>query len=82
MATSGARGLAQTTVPNVNIHLKNIYAEGELVEEATIKTHLIVRQEGFRQVSRNVLHYNLSAPNLSEMGATMSGQWEMRKART
>ncbi len=53
--------LFQTTVPNVNVHLKNIYAEGELAEEATIKTHLIVRQEGSRQVSRNVLHYNLDA---------------------
>ncbi|MDQ7838147.1 MAG: virulence RhuM family protein [Thermodesulfobacteriota bacterium] len=53
--------LFQTTVPNVNIHLKNIYAEGELAEESTIKEYLIVRQEGSRQVSRNVLHYSLEA---------------------
>lgn len=53
--------LYQTTVPNVNIHLKNIYAEGELSEEATIKEYLIVRREGTRQVSRKVFHYNLDA---------------------
>lgn len=53
--------LYQTTVPNVNIHLKNIYAEGELHEGATIKEYLIVRQEGARQVSRKMLHYNLDA---------------------
>jgi hypothetical protein len=53
--------LFQTTVANINIHLKAIYAEGELRQEATIKSYLIVRQEGARQVSREVLHYNLSA---------------------
>jgi len=53
--------LFQTTVANVNIHLKNIYAERELVEAATIKDYLIVRREGSRQVSRRVLHYNLEA---------------------
>jgi hypothetical protein len=53
--------LFQTTVPNINLHLKAIYAEGELTAEATIKSHLIVRFEGARQVSRPVLHYNLGA---------------------
>jgi hypothetical protein len=53
--------LFQTSVPNVNLHLKAIYDEGELRDEATIKSHLIVRQEGSRQVSRAVLHYNLAA---------------------
>jgi hypothetical protein len=53
--------LFQTTVPNVNLHLKNIYKEGEITSEATIKDYLIVRPEGGRQVARNVLHYNLQA---------------------
>ena len=53
--------LFQTTVANINLHLKAIYAEGELTAEATIKSHLIVRVEGSRQVSRAVLHYNLPA---------------------
>ena len=51
--------LFQTTVPNINLHLKAIYAEGELAAQATIKSHLMVRLEGARQVSRPVLHYNL-----------------------
>ena len=51
--------LFQTTVPNINLHLKTIYAEGELSEAATIKDYLIVRSEGGRKVSRTVLHYRL-----------------------
>ena len=53
--------LFQTSVPNINLHLKAIYAEGELTEAATIKSYLIVRTEGTRQVSREVLHYSLPA---------------------
>ena len=53
--------LFQTSVPNINLHLKAIYAERELVEVATIKSYLIVRTEGPRQVSRPVLHYSLPA---------------------
>ena len=53
--------LFQTSVPNINLHLKAISAEGELTEEATIKSYLIVRSEGVRQVTRPVLHYKLEA---------------------
>ena len=49
------------TVAAVNQHLKNIYEEEELEEEATIKKNLIVRTEGKRRVSRNVTMYNLDA---------------------
>lgn len=49
--------LFQTSVPNINLHLKAIYAEGELAAEATIKSYLMVRLEGAWQVSRPVLHY-------------------------
>jgi hypothetical protein len=63
--------LFQTTQQNVSLHIQNIYAEGELTPEATHKESLsvqptptvkefsIVRQEGGRQVSRSVAHYNL-----------------------
>jgi len=51
--------LFQTSVPNINLHLKAIYADGELTEAATIKSYLIVRTEGVRPVSRDVLHYSL-----------------------
>ena len=50
-----------TTVPNVSMHLKNIFEEGELAPEATLQNFLTVRQEGSRQVSRNLEHYNLDA---------------------
>ena len=50
--------LFQTSVPNINLHLKAIYEEGELPTEATIKSYLIVQTEGGRQVSRSVLHYS------------------------
>ena len=51
--------LFQTTQQNISLHLQNIYAEQELQLDATHKQYLLVRQEGKRQVSRNVDHYNL-----------------------
>lgn len=51
--------LFQTSIPNVNIHIKNVLDEGELKSEATIKEDLIVRLEGTRQVKRPVKLYNL-----------------------
>ncbi len=51
--------LFQTTVPNINMHIKNIFEEGELEKEGTIKDYLIVRNEGSRRVQRNTKHYNL-----------------------
>jgi hypothetical protein len=53
--------LYQSSVQNISLHLQAIYKEGELSEGATIKSYLIVRQEGSRQVKREVLHYNLDA---------------------
>jgi len=38
--------LFQTTVPNINLHIRNILSEGELTEAATIKDYLMVRPEG------------------------------------
>ena len=51
--------LFQTTVPNINTHIKNILQEAELQEKGTIKEILIVRTEGRRQVRRPVNFYNL-----------------------
>lgn len=51
--------LYDTSVPNINIHIRNILDENELSAEATIKEYLIVRREGSRQVERPVKHYNL-----------------------
>lgn len=53
--------LFETTPENVLVHLKKIYAENELPEEATAKEYLAVQMEGNRQVQRSILHYNLDA---------------------
>ena len=45
----------------INEHLKNLYAEEELVAEATIRKFRIVRIEGSREVVRHIEHYNLEA---------------------
>lgn len=42
-------------------HLANIYAERELEPGATIRSFRIVRQEGLRQVVRDIEHYSLPA---------------------
>jgi hypothetical protein len=52
--------LFQTTPQNITLHIAAIYREVELSEEATCKEYLQVRQEGSRQVSRTLKHYNLS----------------------
>ncbi|MGE3492361.1 MAG: virulence RhuM family protein [Vicinamibacterales bacterium] len=53
--------LFQTTPQNVTIHLKAVFAEGELVETATCKDYLQVRAEGGREVTRRLRHYRLEA---------------------
>ena len=51
--------LFQTSVPNVNMHISNIYEEEELTPEATIKKFLTVRTEGKREVKRLLDYYSL-----------------------
>lgn len=51
--------LFQSSVPNINIHIRNLLADGELSGDATIKENLIVRTEGKRTVQRTVKLYNL-----------------------
>jgi hypothetical protein len=53
--------LFQTTSQNITIHLKNIFEEGELQEDATCKDFLQVQKEGNRMVERNQKFYNLDA---------------------
>ena len=53
--------LFQVSVPTVNEHLANLVAETEIDPEATIRKFRIVRQEGSRQVAREVEHYSLEA---------------------
>ena len=51
--------LFQTTKQNVSLHVGNVYKEGELEQEATVKEYLTVQNEGNRKVTRKVKYYNL-----------------------
>ena len=51
--------LYQKSVNTINEHIKNIYAESELQELATIRKNRIVQTEGKRDVEREVSFYNL-----------------------
>ena len=48
-------------LPTIVHHLETIYSDEELTQEATIRNFRIVQNEGSRQVSRDVKHYNLQA---------------------
>lgn len=49
------------TTSAINQLLNTIYSDLELTKEATIKKYLIVQDEGGREVSRSINHYNLQA---------------------
>lgn len=51
--------LYDVSIQNIGQHIKKIYDDGELTQEATIKKFFIVQNEGERQVSREIVHYNL-----------------------
>ena len=51
--------LYQTTVSNINKHIKAILAEGELPERVTIEYYSIVQTEGGREIRREIAHYAL-----------------------
>lgn len=49
------------TADNISLHLKNIYAEGELLQESTTEDFSVVATEGHRSVKRTQQYYNLDA---------------------
>lgn len=53
--------LFNATKQNISLHLKNIFEDGELLPEATVKESLTVQTEGSRQVKRSITLYNLDA---------------------
>lgn len=82
----GMAELFQTSVPNINLHLGNIFAEGELDPGATVKDFLIVQKEGARKVSRTNKFYNLDAIisvgyRIKSKTATRFRQWATRQLR-
>lgn len=68
------------TSDNIGLHLKNLYAEGEIEQVATTEEISVVRLEGSRKVSRRITHYNLDAIlsvgyRVSSKSATRLRQW-------
>ena len=51
--------LYDVDVRTINEHIKKIYSDSELEEDATIRNFRIVQTEGSRQVTRDIKHYNL-----------------------
>ncbi len=47
------------TKQNISLHIQNIFEEGELNPNSTVKNFLTVQQEGSRKVKREIEHYNL-----------------------
>ncbi|MCY3574098.1 MAG: hypothetical protein OXG92_08560 [Chloroflexi bacterium] len=46
LSQRGMAELFQKTVPTIYVHIRNIYAEGELQRESTIRKYQIVQNEG------------------------------------
>ena len=52
--------LYNTTKQNISLHINNIFNDGELSQNSTVKKYLTVQNEGGRKVNRNLDHYNLN----------------------
>lgn len=72
--------LFQSTKQNISLHIRNIYKEGELLREATVKEYLTVQSEGLRHVRRMLTYYNLDVIisvgyRVKSLRGTMFRQW-------
>jgi len=72
--------LFDVKVHTINEHLKNIFEQGEVSPEATIRKFRIVQNEGNREVARNVDFYNLDVIisvgyRVNSVRATQFRQW-------
>ncbi len=78
--------LFDTTKQNVNLHIQNIFNEGELLSEATVKKSLTVQKEGAREVRRHLAYYNLDVIisvgyRIKSIIATHFRQWATQRLR-
>jgi len=78
--------LYQTTRQNVSLHIQNIYEDGELAPEATVKKYLTVQSEGPRSVKRMLDYYNLDmiiavGYRIKSSVATRFRQWATQRLR-
>ena len=51
--------LFSSTKQNISLHINNIFKEGELIPDSTVKEYLTVQIEGTRRVQRKIILYNL-----------------------
>ena len=80
MIQKAMSALFDCSTDNIGLHLKNIYSDGELSKEATTEEFSVVRKEGDRNVTRDLLFYNLDAVistgyRVSTTRATQFRQW-------
>ena len=61
LTQKGMSELFGCSTDNISLHLKNIYADGELNPESTAEDFSVVRQEGERSIKRTLKFYNLDA---------------------
>ncbi len=78
--------LFQTTKQNISLHIQNVYEEGELAPQATVKEFLTVRIEGNREVKRSIDYYNLDmiisiGYRIKSRVATRFRQWATQQLR-
>lgn len=84
------KGMAQLfdcSTDNIGLHLKNIYASGELTESATTEDSSVVQNEGTRKITRRVKFYNLDAIisvgyRINSVRATQFRQWATKVLKT
>lgn len=71
---------------NISEHIKNIYLEKELTPELTVRNFRTVQKEGYREVSRDIEHYNLDmiislGYRIKSSTATHFRQWATARLR-
>ncbi|MFZ1412950.1 MAG: RhuM family protein [Micropruina sp.] len=69
--------LFATTKQNISVHLRNIFDEGELARESTVKGVLTVRREGQRQVTRSIEHDKPGRLHLRRLPGEVGGRDEV-----
>jgi len=74
------------TKQNISLHIQNIFEEGELNPNSTVKNFLTVQQEGKRKVKREIEHYNLDmiisvGYRVKSKIATRFRQWATRQLK-
>ena len=87
LTQKGMARLFDCSTDNIGLHLKNIYASGELEEAATTEDSSVVQSEGTRKITRKVKFYNLDAIisvgyRIITVRATQFRQWATNVLRT